>query len=185
MKRIFLLSIVIFLFFCYKVKEGYSNESVVNDFVYEICPNTYNNMNNDYKMKLNPIKKSPIGFYSDIIETGGARSKRRYLEPPICVKSHDFVPDYWINNKLVDCPALPHGKCDTINSNGSKNLYKNYKEPLLDPFYPHSDFGKNYLIMYPEEEQKKFIKLHIENEMDNEKLYNEMERIKIHHDNES
>ncbi len=184
MKRLFLLSLIIFLYFCYKKVEGYSNETIVDDFVYEICPNTYNNMNNDYKIKLNPIKKVPIGFYSDILEAGGARNKRRYLEPPICVKSHEFVPDYWINNKLVDCPALPHGNCDTINSNGSKHLYRDYKQPLFDPFYPHSDVGKNYAIIYPEEEQKKFIKLHVENEIDSERLYNEMERIKIHHDNE-
>jgi len=184
MKSIFLLILIVFLYFCYKNVEGYSVDTIVDDNIYETCPNTYNNMNNDYKLKLNPIKPSPVGFYSDILESGGARSKRRYLAPPICVKSHEFVPDYWINNKIVDCPALPHGKCDTINSNGSRDLYKNNKEPLIDPFYPYPKVGKNYSIIYPEEEQKKFIELHVENEIESEKLYKEMERIKQHHDNE-
>lgn len=185
MKCIFFISLLVFLFFCYKVNEGFSNETNVNDFVYKICPNKYNNIANDYKINYNPIKKEPIGFYSSILEAGGIRDKKRYLSPPICVEKHDFVTDYWINNKLVDCPALPHGNCDTINSNGSKDLYKDYKEPLFDPFYPHSDVGKNYSIIYPEQEREKFIELHIKNEMDTEKIYNEMKRIKNLHDNDS
>ena len=73
-------------------------------------------------------------------------------------------------------------KCDGINANASnKDIYKNNKEGLEDPFYPYEKVGKNYKIMYPEEEQKKFIELHIENEIELDK---EMERIRQHHDDE-
>jgi len=182
MKKIFLLALLIFLYFCYKKVEGYTdNNTIVDDVIYDVCPNTFNKMNNDYKIKINKIAAPPVGFYSDILETGGARDERRYLAPPICVKEHEFVPDYFINNRIVDCPPLPM-KCDGINANASnKDIYKDNKEGLEDPFYPYEKVGKNYKILYPEEEQKKFILLHIENEIELDK---EMQHIKHHHDNE-
>jgi len=50
MKLLFLL-VILFIYFIYKI-EGLS----VNDYIYDVCPNKYNKMMNNYKFKKNEIR---------------------------------------------------------------------------------------------------------------------------------
>ena len=152
MKLLFLLGIL-FIYFIYKI-EGLS----VNDYVFDVCPNKYNKMMNNYKLKKNDIKSIPEGFYSSILTEGGARDEIRYYEPPICVKEHGFIDDYFINNKLTDCPKFP-GNCEHVGTNNIKKIYKKNKLPLINPMDTYGVVGEDYGILYDEGEQKKFLKL--------------------------
>ena len=158
MKLIFFL-VILLIYLIYNF-EGFS----VNDNIYDFCPNKYNKMMNNYKLKKNDIKPLPVGFYSSILNVGGARNERRYLDPPICVEEHDFLNDYFINNKITDC--LPHPRnCDGIGNNiDAKKIYKNNRLPLIDPFDRYGVVGKDYGILYEQGIQDKFLLLHDENE---------------------
>jgi len=143
LKLLLLLFIIIYsLFGLYK--EGFTNDNMT----YKVCRNKYNNMENDYLLRENDVSPLPVGFYSSLLNVGGARDERRYLEPPICETSHSFNNDYFINNKITNCPDLP-GNCDVFN-NITKDTYKNNAEPLEDPFFLHSKVNGNNKIIYDE-----------------------------------
>jgi len=159
MKLLFLL-VILFIYFIYKV-EGLS----VNDYIYDVCPNKYNKMMNNYKLKKNDIRPLPVGFYSSILNEGGARDERRYLDSPICVKEHEFIEDYFINNVITDCPSYP-GNCDSVGARDAKKLYKKNRLPLINPMDTYGVVGEDYGILYDKVEQGKFIELHHLNEED-------------------
>ena len=159
MKLLFLL-VILLIYFIYKV-EGLS----VNDYIYDVCPNKYNKMMNNYKLKKNDIRPLPVGFYSSILNEGGARDERRYLDSPICVKEHEFIEDYFINNVITDCPSYP-GNCDSVGARDAKKLYKKNRLPLINPMDTYGVVGEDYGILYDKVEQGKFIELHHLNEED-------------------
>ena len=157
MKLLFLL-VILFIYFIYKI-EGLS----VNDYVYDVCPNKYNKMMNNYKLKKNDIRPLPVGFYSSILTEGGGRNDRRYLDSPICVEAHEFLDEYFINNKLTECPPYP-GNCDGIGTQDAKKIYKYNRLPLIHPMDTYGVVGEDYGILYEKKEQGKFIELHHLNE---------------------
>jgi len=158
MKMIFLF-IILFIIF-YNTIEGFS----VDNMKYLSCPNKYNKMLNNYKLKENDISPLPVGFYSSLLNVGGARNQRRYLESPICEKEYNFTDDYFINNKITDCPKLP-GNCDMGNNISGKKFHKDNKLPLDDPFFLHGIIEKkNKVLLYPPDIIENILEVHDLNE---------------------
>ena len=153
LKLILLLFILVYSVFglC---KEGFTNDNTT----FKVCRNTYNEMDNDYSLKINDVSPLPKGFYSSLLNVSGARDDRRYLEAPICDKSQSFNNDYFINNKITDCPDLP-GNCDQTN-NVTKDIYKNNTDPLEDPFFLYGKVNQNNKIMYSDEITQDILSAH-------------------------
>ncbi len=144
LKIILLLLILLFSFLKLKI-EGFTNDNTT----YRSCKNTYNSMENDYLLRENDVSPLPIGFYSSLLNVGGARDNRRYLEPPICKERHSFNNDYFINHKITDCADLP-ATCDSLN-NMNAETHKNNAEPLEDPMFLHGKAKGNNKILYNNE----------------------------------
>ena len=166
MKIIFLF-IILFIIF-YNTIEGFN----VDNKVYLACPNKYNKMENNYKLIKNDIREIPSGFISDIITEGGGREKR-YFKPPICEKEYNFTDDYFINNKITDCPELP-GNCDMGSNISGKKFHKDNKLPLDDPFFLHGKIEENNKILYSPNIIEKILEVHNLNE-------EEISKKSIHH----
>ena len=144
LKIILLLLILLFSFLKFKI-EGFTNDNTT----YRSCKNTYNSMENDYLLRENDVSPLPIGFYSSLLNVGGARDSRRYLEPPICKERHSFNNDYFINHKITDCADLP-ATCDSLN-NMNAEAHKNNAEPLEDPMFLLGKAKGNNKIIYNDE----------------------------------
>ena len=159
LKLILLLFIVLYSLHCslhcsLLYKEGFTNDNTT----YKVCRNKYNKMANNYLLRENDVSPLPVGFYSSLLNVGGARDNRRYLEPPICETSHSFNNDYFINHKITDCLDLP-GNCDSFN-NISRDTYKNNAEPLEDPTFLHGKAKQNNKIMYSDEITQDILSAH-------------------------
>ena len=158
-----------------------NNKLSLNNTIYEVCADKDNEniILNDYYKKENDVNPQPKGFYSYMLDTAG-RKEDNYFDPPICKNKREFKKnDYFINNKLVDCLPLPHGKCDSLNNNhNKKNNYKENRLPLEDPFYLHSNVGENYRITFDKRIIESIENAHINNELENEEIYNMIENIK-------
>ena len=152
------LFIILFIIF-YNTIEGFS----VDNMKYLSCPNKYNKMLNNYKLKENDISPLPVGFYSSLLNVGGARNQRRYLESPICEKEYNFTDDYFINNKITDCPKLP-GNCDMGNNISGKKFHKDNKLPLDDPFFLHGKIEENNKVLYSPNIIENILEVHDLNE---------------------
>ena len=138
LKVILLLLLLIYSVFgvC---KEGFKNDNTI----YQVCSNKYNNIDNNYLVKTNNVSPLPVGFYSSLLNVGGARGDRRYLEAPICEGSQAFNNNYFINNKLTDC-LEEKSNCDktnngNVNDNGKGNrTYKReFTDPIKNPYELH------------------------------------------------
>ncbi len=157
--KLILLLFIVLLYILHSSLFGLYKEAFTNDnTTYKVCRNKYNKMDNDYLLRENDVSPLPVGFYSALLNVGGARDNRRYLEPPICETSHSFNNDYFINHKITDCPDLP-GNCDAFN-NISKDTYKNNSEPLEDPTFLHGKVNQNNKIMYSDEITQDILSAH-------------------------
>lgn len=155
--KIILVIFIVFytLFTLFKLrKEGFENDNMV----YNVCRNKYNDMNNDFYLKENDLSPLPTGFYSALLTVGGARKDKQYFDVPICEESRTFNNDYFINNKITNCPELPE-TCDRV-SNINKDTYKGNKLPLEDPNFLHGSVLGNNKILYDEKLLNEMLEVH-------------------------
>ncbi len=143
--KLILLLLILCLGFLKLKKEGFTNDNTT----YRVCRNKYNKMDNNYLLRENDVSPLPVGFYSSLLNVGGARDSRRYLEPPICEGEYSFNNNYFLNHKLTNCPDLP-ANCDTFN-NITSDMYKDNEEPLEDPMFLHGKAKGNNKILYNDE----------------------------------
>ena len=153
------LSVIILLLFINITTEGFKNDNTT----YKVCRNKYNNMDNNYLLKENDVSPLPVGFYSSLLNEGGARDEHRYLEPPICSTDHSFSNNYFTNNKLVDCPDLP-GNCTTFSNISKKDIYKDDVKLLDDPKFLEGKVNENIRILYDDKIVSNILSVHMLNE---------------------
>lgn len=187
MKLLFIMFIILYYFYYNKkIVEGLKvndkkTKLNTNGNIYEVCPdkNQNNNMLNNYHKKENKITPTPKGFYSHMLDTSG-RKIDNYFDTPICKDKKEFEPrDYFINNKLVDCLPLPHGKCDGLNNNHhKKNNYENNMLPLEDPFYSHANVGESYKIISDKSLIEKIKASHLKNVLKSKEIHDIVKNIK-------
>lgn len=154
-----ILLIFLLMFISISTIEGFRN----NNMTFKVSRNKYNGMNNNYLLRENDVSPLPIGFYSSLLNVAGVRDERRYLEPPIAVTTHSFNDDYFINNKITDCPDLP-GNCDVFNNVTSGRVYKDNKDSLVDPLKTYTKAKQNDKILYDENIIREILSVHELNE---------------------
>jgi len=143
MIKIFFMLLILYLIYKLSKIEGFKN----NNTTFKATRNKYNGMMNDYLIRENDVSPLPVGFYSSLLNVAGVRDEHRFLESPISETTHSFANEYFLNNKITDCPDLP-GNCDTFNSFTNGEIFKDNKDPLPDPFFLFPKPGQNDKIIY-------------------------------------
>jgi hypothetical protein len=154
-----ILLIFLLMFISISTIEGFRN----NNMTFKVSRNKYNGMNNNYLLRENDVSPLPTGFYSSLLNVAGVRDERRYFETPISLTTHSFNGDYFINNKLTDCPDLP-GNCDVFNNVNSGRVYKDNKYSLPDPLNTYSKAKQNDKVLYDKKIIRDILSVHELNE---------------------